>query len=136
VRHHQARWYVTDDRFTYKPGETVYLKGWVRWTHDGVNPELSVPVSGDTIAWTLADSRGNKVGGGTAKITPQGGFDLEAALPANANLGTASFVFETKKQTYRHPISIEEFRTPAYAVSLDVISPTTARRRSCSATSR
>ena len=35
IRVENARWYVTDDRFTYKPGEKAYVKGWVRWTDNG-----------------------------------------------------------------------------------------------------
>src|SRR5262249_33168902 len=54
-----------------------------------------------------------------APVTAQGGFDLEVKLPPNVNLGTATFNFETKGERYRHPISIQEFRTPAYAVTLD-----------------
>jgi uncharacterized protein YfaS (alpha-2-macroglobulin family) len=119
VRTQHALWYVTDDRFTYKPGEPVYVKGWVRWTHSGVNPDLSLPVANDSIAYTLNDSRGNKLASGTAPITAQGGFDLEAKLPPNTNLGTAYFTFETKDRTIRHPISVQEFRTPAYAVTLN-----------------
>jgi len=119
VRERHSRWYVTDDRFTYKPGETVYVKGWLRWTHTGPNPDLSVPTLGDKIDYSLVDSRGNKITSGKADVTPQGGFDVEVALPANANLGMATFTFTTNKQMYRHPISIEEFRTPAFSVSLD-----------------
>ncbi len=118
-RQYNARWYVTDDRFTYKPGETVYVKGWVRWTNTGVDPDLSLPAASDSIAYALVDSRGNKLATGSAKVSSQGGFDLEVSLPANANLGTATFSFETKGQAIRHPISIEEFRTPAYAVNLN-----------------
>jgi uncharacterized protein YfaS (alpha-2-macroglobulin family) len=117
-RTESARWYVTDDRFTYKPGETVYVKGWVRWTDNGVNPDLHVPGTSDKVAYTLNDSRGNRIASGTADFTKDGGFDLEVALPANVNLGTARFTFETKQQAISHPISIEEFRTPAYAVNL------------------
>jgi hypothetical protein len=119
IRKHDAHWYVTDDRFTYKPGETVYVKGWVRWSHSGVNPGLAMPASNESISYTLVDRRDNKLASGTAKLTPQGGFDLEVTLPANANLGVASFTFETKHETHTHPISIEEFRTPSYAVTLD-----------------
>ncbi|NVB84682.1 MAG: hypothetical protein HOV81_40285 [Kofleriaceae bacterium] len=115
----QARWYVTDDRFTYKPGETVYVKGWIRWTNNGVDPDLALPASGDKIAYSLVDSRGNKLASGDAEVTGQGGFDLQVALPANANLGTATFSLVSKGQSIRHPISIEEFRTPAYAVDLN-----------------
>ncbi len=119
IRHHDARWYVTDDRFTYKPGEKVYVKGWVRWSHDGRNPDLALPATGDVVAYQLADPRGNKLATGTAALTAQGGFDLEVALPPNVNLGTAFFTFESRQQVHRHAISIQEFRTPAYAVTLN-----------------
>lgn len=119
VRERDARWYVTDDRFTYKPGEPVYVKGWVRWTHNGINPSLELPAANDALTYSLTDARGNRVVSGTAKLTEQGGFDLQVQLPSNVNLGTATFVFETQRESHRHPISIEEFRTPAYAVSLN-----------------
>jgi alpha-2-macroglobulin len=119
VREQHARWYVTDDRFTYKPGEPVYVKGWVRWTHTGINPDLALPAVKDKLDYTLTDARGNKIASGKAALTPQGGFDLEVALPPNVNLGTAYFMFETNGGTHRHPISIQEFRTPAYAVTLN-----------------
>ncbi|MEO8698925.1 MAG: alpha-2-macroglobulin family protein [Kofleriaceae bacterium] len=118
IRTHHAHWYVTDDRFTYKPGEPVYVKGWVRWTHDGVNPVLALPTETE-LAWSLVDSRSVKLASGKAALTAQGGFDLEVKLPANTNLGTAHFTFETKGETEMHGISVEEFRTPAFAVDLD-----------------
>jgi uncharacterized protein YfaS (alpha-2-macroglobulin family) len=118
-RVHDALWYVTDDRFTYKPGETVYAKGWVRWTHNGPNPSLSLPKRGETIAYTLHDSRGTKLSSGTLPLTDQGGFHVEVALPKNVSLGHASFTFSTRLDSVRLPISIQEFRTPAYSVSLD-----------------
>jgi hypothetical protein len=52
-------------------------------------------------------------------MTDQGGFDFAVALPANVNLGTAGFVLEARGFTYQHPISVQEFRTPAYAVMLN-----------------
>jgi uncharacterized protein YfaS (alpha-2-macroglobulin family) len=114
-----AMWYVTDDRFTYKPGETVYLKGWVRWTHNGVNPSVELPKPGETVAWTLSDSRGAKIANGTMPLSDQGGFHLETPLPSNANLGNANFTFTTRGHATRHPISVQEFRTPAYSVTLN-----------------
>ncbi len=119
LRVDNALWYVTDDRFTYKPGETAYVKGWVRWTHNGVNPDLTLPKPGETVAYTLSDARGAKISSGTLALTDQGGFHVEAALPANTNLGSAWFTFSTRGLNYRHSISVQEFRTPAYSVSLD-----------------
>ncbi len=114
-----ALWYVTDDRFTYKPGETVYLKGWVRWTHNGPNPDLAQPKPGETVEYALHDVRGTKIATGTLPLTDQGGFHVEVALPKNINLGQASFTLSTRTKKIRHPIAVQEFRTPAYSVSLD-----------------
>ena len=119
LRERDAYWYVTDDRFTYRPGEPVYVKGWVRWSDNGVNPHLELPAATDDIAYTLYDSRNNKVATGTAHVTDQGGFDLQTTIPPTAGLGTARFTFETKHQTFDHPIEIQEFRTPTYAVTLN-----------------
>ena len=119
IRTEEARWYVTDDRFTYKPGEPVYVKGWVRWTHDGINPDLSLPKPGETVQYRLSDARGNKVTDGTATMTDQGGFDFELKLPPTVNLGTAQLRMTTRGYVHTHPISIQEFRTPAYSVNLD-----------------
>lgn len=118
-RRDEARWYVTDDRFMYKPGEPVYLKGWVRWTHSGVAPELARPAPGEAVAYTLVDGRGNQLASGSAPLSAHGGFDLEVQLPPNANLGTATFTLSTRTSSIRHPIAIEEFRRPAYAVNLN-----------------
>ncbi|MDX2086378.1 MAG: hypothetical protein SFX73_00955 [Kofleriaceae bacterium] len=119
TRTQMARWYVTDDRFTYKPDEKVYVKGWVRWTHDGPNPGLELPTLGEPVAWELTDARGNKLASGTAPLSSDGGFDLETQLPKTVNLGTATFAFTARGQELHHPIKIEEFRTPAFSVSLN-----------------
>jgi len=118
-RTNDALWYVTDDRFTYKPGESVSVKGWVRWTHNGPNPTVALPKPGETIAYALHDSRGTKIASGSLPLTDQGGFDVQVALPKTVNLGQASFWFSTRNDSTRHPIAIQEFRTPAYSVALD-----------------
>ncbi len=119
IRTESARWFVSDDRFLYKPAEPVYLKGWIRLTHNGVNPDLALPHQGEAIAWRLDDSRGNKIATGNAPLSDQGGFDLEVALPPTVNLGPATFTLSTRTHSIRHSIKIEEFRTPAFAVTLD-----------------
>ena len=119
IRQERALWYVTDDRFTYKPGEKVYVKGWIRWTTNGVNPDLALPATGDRVTYALKDERGNELATGTAKLSAQGGFDLAVALPTNANLGYASFSFTLKDEHHTHPIAIREFRAPAFSVNLN-----------------
>ncbi|MGN6107376.1 MAG: MG2 domain-containing protein, partial [Kofleriaceae bacterium] len=119
IRSADARWYVTDDRFTYRPGEKLYVKGWVRWSTGGVNPDLELPAAGEQVAYALNDARGNRLASCTTQLTERGGFDLAIDLPSNANLGTAMLALSTRQRSYRHPISIQEFRTPAYAVTLN-----------------
>jgi len=119
IRTRTAEWYVTDDRFTYKPGEPLYIKGWVRWTHDGVNPGIEMPETGQRVTYTVNDSRGVEIAKGTTALTAQGGFDFQAALPATANLGTAYVALSLGSETTSHPFQIEEFRTPAFSLSLD-----------------
>ena len=114
-----AEWYATDDRFTYKPDEPVYMKGWVRWTRTGVNPGLELPGPGDELAYTVVDARQNKIASGKTTFTDQGGFDFQFELPKNTNLGYATVEMKTKDQAYSHRISVQEFRTPAYSVSLN-----------------
>ena len=118
-----ARWYVTDDRFTYKPGETVYVKGWVRWTDNGVNPDLALPRrAARPSTYTLVDARGNKIAHGHGGARPtQGGFDVEvdAAADAEPRHGADVHARDARRDATRIRSQIQEFRTPAYAVSLD-----------------
>jgi uncharacterized protein YfaS (alpha-2-macroglobulin family) len=119
IRTESALWYLTDDRFTYKPGEKVYCKGWLRWTQSGLNPDLALPAAGETVAYTLEDARGTKLAAGTAQLSAQGGFHLDVDLPRNVNLGYAQLRLSARQAHLTHPISIQEFRTPAFAVNLD-----------------
>ncbi|MGN6109822.1 MAG: MG2 domain-containing protein, partial [Kofleriaceae bacterium] len=118
IRNADARWYVTDDRFTYRPGEKLYVKGWVRWSTGGINPDLELPAAGEQVEYALDDARGNRLASGTTQLTERGGFDLAIDLPSNANLGTAMLALSTRQRSYHHPIAIQEFRTPAYVVNL------------------
>lgn len=119
VRVETANWYVTDDRFTYKPGEPVSIKGWTRWTHDGINPGLELPRAHDQVTWEVHDARANQLAAGTAAFSDQGGFDFTFEIPANASLGAGTVDVAIGNQHYSHRIAIQEFRTPAYQVSLD-----------------
>ena len=109
---------MTDDRFTYKPGEKVYVKGWVRWTHNGVNPDLALPRPGDDRRVHARTTRAaTSSPAGTAELTDQGGFDLEVAAARERQPRHGDVhVRDARPDAIAHPISIEEFRTPAYAV--------------------
>jgi uncharacterized protein YfaS (alpha-2-macroglobulin family) len=119
IRTENALWYVTDDRFTYKPGEKAYFKGWLRWTDNGVNPDLALPAAGEAVEYKLEDARGTQLAAGRARLSGQGGFHLEVELPRTANLGEARLELSARNAHLTHPITIQEFRTPAFAVDLN-----------------
>lgn len=125
-------WYVTDDRQTYRPGETVSVKGWVRRQSAGTKTALSTPGSG-TVSWTATDGYGSKIGDGTATVDRLGGFDLTLTIPAGAHLGSADLHLELSggagtggsgdsagdgidEYGNDHLFTIADYRTPAFQV--------------------
>ncbi|HEV2766066.1 MAG TPA: MG2 domain-containing protein, partial [Pyrinomonadaceae bacterium] len=124
------RWYVFDDRKTYRPGEQVRVKGWLR-RFGGDKPADLVPLgnAATSVAYTLKDARGNKVGEGALRLNPLGGFDLALKLPDAMNLGPASLELNAQTgtaepqrlgtQTHRHVFQVQEFRRPEYQVSVE-----------------
>ncbi len=79
-------WHVFDDRGMYRPGERVHLKGWVRRqpTAKGTGLERA---EAPEVRWQAWDSALNELGKGRVELSPQGGFDLEIALPETPGLG-------------------------------------------------
>lgn len=119
----QARWYVFDDRQTYRPGETVNIKGWVRRLT--ANPELQLQLfSGSTsVSFSAHDGQGNVIASGQASVDPIGGFNLGFAVPADANLGASSVELQLggadglSDPMFQHGIQIQEFRRPDFEVA-------------------
>ncbi|WP_029138880.1 Ig-like domain-containing alpha-2-macroglobulin family protein [Nakamurella lactea] len=115
-------WYVNDDRQTYRPGETVSVKGWVRLQAPGVASTLSAVPKNSTVRYTVRDGYGNDIAHGSTDVSALGGFDLTAALPAGANLGGATIEFRIIGVTgvgdnyYYHNFQIADFRTPDFEV--------------------
>ena len=136
MRQQHARWYVTDDRFTYKPGETGLRQrlGAVDARRRQPGPRAA-GARAIRSRYTLHDARGNKLASGTAPVTAQGGFDLEVKLPANANLGTA-YVHASRRKRQRATAIRSRSRSsarPRSRSTLDDDVTHAARRRSCSA---
>lgn len=118
----QLRWFTFDDRSLYRPGESVRVKGWLRTVSGGPSGDVGAAPTGlQTIIYKVFDPRGNELKKGLAKVSPYGGFDLEFALPDDANLGPASVQFETTgkgviKARHHHGFQIQEFRRPEFEV--------------------
>lgn len=123
-RRDRLLWYLTDDRQTYRPGETVSVKGWVRRQSADPATKLTLPEQG-TATWTANDGNGVQIGKGTAELGRTGGFDFTIDLPDGANLGTAQVTVSLAggvdtgdgRLIGDHSFTIADFRTPAFELS-------------------
>ena len=121
----ELRWYVWDDRQMYKPGEEVYLKGWMR--------RIEVDESGDVtlvgnkvsdVSYQVIGSQGNELASGQINVNSWGGFDFHFTIPENANLGYTQIILNPigtlsgiRYNNYYHSIQVQEFRRPEFEVS-------------------
>ena len=117
----QVSWYAFDDRQTYKPGETVSIKGWVRRLNSSTDSQLRLPANGTTVAFTATDSQGVSIGTGTAAVDALGGFDFTFVVPVDANLGYSSVQLvlggaEGISGSFQHSFQIQQFRRPDFQV--------------------
>lgn len=114
-------WYVTDDRQTYRPGETVSVKGWVRRQAGTTEMSLTTPATG-TVSWSATDGDGTQIGTGSVTVDRMGGFDLALQIPAGAHLGTADLRLDLGGTAgiddtgTDHWFTIADYRTPAFDV--------------------
>jgi len=121
----ELRWYVWDDRQMYKPGEEVYLKGWMR--RIGSDESGDVELVGNQVSkvtYQVIGSQGNELASGQADVNSLGGFDFYFSLPENANLGYTQVIINPigslsgiSYNTYYHQIQVQEFRRPEFEVS-------------------
>ena len=117
----QVSWYAFDDRQTYKPGETVSIKGWVRRLTSSTDSQLRLPANGTTVGFTATDSQGASIATGTATVDALGGFDFTFVVPADANLGYSSVQLvlggsENIAGSFQHSFRIQQFRRPDFQV--------------------
>jgi alpha-2-macroglobulin len=118
-----ARWYVLTDRRIYRPGETMQVKGWVRRFTDSTDGRLLGVSEGATVAWSISDSYGNPLADGNVEVGALGGFDMEVAIPATANVGQTGLQLQLNGEpgvSYAstwEPIQIEQYRRPEFEVT-------------------
>ena len=122
----QFRWYTFDDRGTYRPGETVRLKGWLRVLTLRQDADIERFAGAETVAFTAHDSFGNEIASGSVPVNALGGFDLDFAIPDGANLGFAWIdlrVNDSSLGSTSHQYQIQEFRRPDFEVKTRPESP-------------
>ncbi len=123
-------WHVFDDRGMYKPGETVHLKGWLRFLSQR---RLTRPAAGRRVTYQLRDARGNELQKGALVLNENGGFDHQFTLPEGLNLGHTVVSLALKPDSlgknkpvfghtmvYNHGFQVQEFRRPEFKVSVTV----------------
>ena len=121
----ELRWYVWDDRQMYKPGEEVYLKGWLR--RIGTDESGDVALVGNQVSqvsYQVIGSQGNELAFGQVDVNALGGFDLHFTIPENANLGYTQINLRPigtlsgiSSNNHYHSIQVQEFRRPEFEVS-------------------
>lgn len=127
----QLMWYTADDRKLYKPGETLWLKGWLRRRTTG--PQGGIVPVGEGVSglhYRCTGPQGNEIAKGSLKLGPLSGFDLELTLPKDVNLGSGTIRFEVvggdkawSGRSTTHTFKIQEFRRPEFEVSVKATTP-------------
>ncbi len=121
----ELRWYVWDDRQMYKPGEDVYLKGWMRRIENNETGDVTLVGSQvSQVSYQVMGPQGNELATGTADVNLLGGFDFTFSLPENANLGYTQVILNPigtlsgiSYSNYYHAIQVQEFRRPEFEVN-------------------
>ncbi|WP_394832405.1 hypothetical protein LVJ94_38430 [Pendulispora rubella] len=121
-----VRWFVFDDRKTYKPGEEVHVKGWIRRLGMKKGGDISLVDGASKIGWGAADARGNDFSKGSADVDKTGAFDLAFKIPDSANLGHGQVklhLFGAATSVVgadaTHSFVIQEFRRPEFEVTTE-----------------
>jgi hypothetical protein len=130
----RALWHVVDDRGTYRPGETVRIKGWVR----GLSADRQLQAwDGDDVGYVAYDGYGVEVARGTAEIGPAGNFTLEIELPAGVSTGTGWIALDEEQAwATMHELTIAEYRRPDFEVTTSAGSGPHRRGESIAATAQ
>ncbi len=115
---------LTAERGIYRPGETIHLKGFLRYRAMG---EIRTPRAGTEVALTVTNARDGKVLEKTVTLSRFGTFDAEVVAPAESPLGTwsasALATVNGAKLRLAHTFRVEAYRAPQFRV--DVTAPAT-----------
>ncbi len=101
------------DRGIYRPGEPVYVKGWVRReTERG-----TAPLTGLSLRLSLR-YRGQPLAEKVVKSNEFGGYSVKYSLPRHASLGDYSVVVESEQLRSEASFSVGEYRSAEFAAEL------------------
>ncbi|KAG2393529.1 hypothetical protein C9374_007060 [Naegleria lovaniensis] len=120
--------HIFNDRGLYKPNEMAHFKGFTRAIQfdfsKGSNKygtyAINIPTNCSG-SYTFYDSRRVKYAEGKIEANSNGSFEIELKIPDNVNLGSHYIDIRLQGHSFTHNFSVEEFRTPEYNVSSNII---------------
>ncbi len=114
-------WHIFDDRQSYRPGEHVHLKGWLRRLSGTDRRRATLATDIEAVDIVVADAQATELGRARVALNDLGGFDHSFALPVSAQLGQARVSFQAVESldspVHRHSFRIDEFRRPEFEVT-------------------
>ena len=119
----QSMAFVTAERGIYRPGDTVFVKGMLRYRRLGV---VTTPAKGTHADVTVTDARGKDIWTRTLPLTDFGTFSAEVPIEAGAPLGTyfvrAVAEVTSDKVSSSGTFRVEEYRPPQFKVDVTATS--------------
>lgn len=107
--------YFYTERRIYRPGQTVYFKGWLRADDDA---DYSLPPTDQPVSVTLIDSQGREIWQDTLTINDMGAVDGRLVLGDAAPLGPYALMFRFAEQYFQATFQVAEYRKPEFLVTV------------------
>jgi hypothetical protein len=106
--------YFYTERRIYRPGQTVYYKGFLRADDD---VRYSLPPTDAPVRVMLIDSQGREVWQDTLTLNDVGSLDGQVLLGDDAALGYYVLIFTYGEQYFEAPFQVAEYRRPEFQVT-------------------
>jgi alpha-2-macroglobulin len=107
--------YFYTERRIYRPGQTVYFKGWLRADDD---MDLSMPSTEEPVRVTMMDSFGRDVWQEELSLSDIGAVDGQILLGDDAPLGYHVLVFRYADEYWEASFQVAEYRRPEFQVAV------------------
>ncbi len=114
----QSASFVFTDRGIYRPGDTVHIKGVVRYRSVG---ELKMPLAKSTFEVRVTDSRDQEVKKGTVTVTKYGTFSFEAKVGKEAPTGYYAISASAGGVELNGGFRVAEYRAPQFKVEVETV---------------
>jgi len=112
----QSASFIFTDRGIYRPGDTVNIKGVVRYRTVG---ELKMPSAKSTLKVRITDSRDNEVKAGNVTVTKYGTFSFEAKVGKEAPTGYYAISASAAGLELNGSFRVAEYRAPQFKVDVE-----------------